>query len=260
MKKESRFIAISLMAFTFHFVLDDAYFKVIRKYIFDQIDQFGISHILAYFIVGIPVFFGVILLHGKNRFFYGLGFDRSFWEGFIFTLLCTLPSFIGFSLLFEYDSDYSLNAFLITVVAASFFEELYFRAFLFGQLYRFTRFGFIPAVIIGAILFGMIHLYQGETLMEALGIFAITFLGGVLFAWLYAEWNFNIWIPIFLHFFMNLAWGVFSVSDTVLGSVYANLFRFGTVFLAIGLTLFYKRRRGIGLEVRKGSILFRKSN
>jgi len=38
------------------------------------------------------------------------------------------------------------------------FEEIIYRAFLFGMLYRFTRLGFLPSVFLGSLLFGVAHL------------------------------------------------------------------------------------------------------
>jgi len=172
--------------------------------------------------------------------------------------LCTLPMFIGFAILFDFDTELSLNSILVTVVAAAFFEELYFRGFLFGQIFRYTRWGFIPSILLGAILFGLVHLYQGTEPGEIIGIFLITFMGGILFAWTYVEWNYNLWAPIFLHLFMNLSWGLFAVSDNALGGMYANIFRVITITLTIILTLLYKRRNKIPLEVKRSTLLVKK--
>jgi hypothetical protein len=56
--------------------------------------------------------------------------------------------------------------------------------------------GFILSVLLGALLFGFIHLYQGSELTEWAGIFLITFSGAILFAWVYTEWNFNLWMGL----------------------------------------------------------------
>lgn len=67
--------------------------------------------------------------------------------------------------------------------------------------------------------FWFIHLYQSTELIQSLGIFAITFLGGILFAWIFAEWDYNIWIPISLHLFMNLAALMFTATENALGGI-----------------------------------------
>lgn len=262
MNRPAYVVLITLVSFGFYFLLDLTYFSVIRNWINESINQFGVSHILAYAIVGIPIFTGTILLHKPNKFFHSLGLDMShFLKGLLFSLLCTLPMFIGYAVLFEFNSDFSSNTFLTTVFAAAIFEEIYFRGYLFGQIFRFTNWGFIPAVLIGAILFGFIHLYQGTSFHELSGIFLITFMGGILFAWIYVEWNYNLWIPVFLHLFMNLSWGLFSVADNALGDTYANIFRFITILSIIGLTVAHKKkdfnvnRRTLFMKKRSPTVL-----
>ena len=81
------------------------------------------------------------------------------------------------------------------------------------------------------------------------GIFAITFLGSVFFAWIYAEWKFNLLTAIFLHCLMNLYWLIFDADNNALGGTYANIFRFATIFVALAGTVIYKRRMNIPLEI-----------
>ena len=50
--------------------------------------------------------------------------------------------------------------------------------------------------------------------------------------------------------------GVFSVSDNALGGVYSNVFRFMTIGLIIGLTVWYKKEKGMKLEINRNTILF----
>ncbi|WP_297838311.1 CPBP family intramembrane glutamic endopeptidase [Ignavibacterium sp.] len=227
---------------------------------FEQTNQLGISHILTYLITGIPFFIGTLLIGKRSDFFQNLGLDKSIFKGFLFALICTLPMYIGFSAIFEFNPSIKPDAILIGVVSAGFFEELYFRGFLFGLPFRHSKLGFILSVLFGALYFGFLHLYQSNDFIELTGIFLITFLGGILFAWVYAEWNFNIWIPIFLHMLMNLAWEIFSVSDNALGGIYSNVFRFLTVGLVIILTILYKKRNGLKLSVNKNTFLLLKTN
>ena len=166
--------------------------------------------------------------------------------------------YIGFSIVFNFNSEISLNTFLISVVSAGFFEELFFRGFLFGLLFKKTKLGFILSVLFGSIYFGFLHLYQSTELAELLGIFLVTFLGSILFAWVYAEWNFNIWVPIFLHMLMNLSWELFSVSDNAFGGMYSNVFRLLTVAFIIVLTVYYKKKKGKKLEITKKTLWLQK--
>ncbi len=254
MTKHVKVLLVTFLFFAIYFVIDDFLFKGLRINLNAYIGQLGLSHILTYFITGIPLYVAVLILHGAKGFTEGWGLNRSVPQAFLFTLLCTLPMLIGFAFVFKWNQEITVNQVLIGVIAAAFFEELFFRSFLFGQLFRYSRLGFIPAVLLGAILFAMMHLYQSQDISTLAGIFAMTFLGAVLFAWLFAEWNNNIWVPIFLHLLMNLAWLLYNVSDNALGGQYANIFRIVTVLAAIAGTVIYKRRKGLPLAVNRKTI------
>src|SRR5699024_7976135 len=220
----------------------------LRSWLYQIINQLGVSHIITYTISGIPLVLGVTCIHKSNEIIDSFGLNRPVLQGLLFGLICTLPMLIGFALLFEFNPEITWNTFLISAVSAAFFEELFFRGFLYGQLYRYTKLGFLPSVIIGAFLFAFIHLYQSDELLRLIGIFLTTFLGAGLFSWVYSEWDHNIWVPISLHFFMNFFWMLFSVGDDALGGVYANIFRVITIILVIGLTIAYKKKREQQLE------------
>lgn len=260
MNKSVKIILITLCAFTIHYFIDDTWFRPLRLSINGMIHQPGISHIITYIIVGIPVFAAVLFMQGRRNFFRSLGLDKSFVKASVFALACTLPMFIGFAFLFEVNTKVSLNRVLVAIISAALFEELYFRGFLFGQVHRYTTIGFVPAVFLGALVFGLIHLYQGDAFAELLGIFLVTFLGAILFAWAYVEWNYNLWVPIMLHLLMNLAWEMFNIADNALGGLYANIFRTMTILLIIGITVVYKKRKGSGLEISRRTILMKKKS
>ncbi len=258
MKNPTKALLIIIISFGMYFVLDDLYFKSIRKWLFELTNQLGISHMITYAISGIPLFLGGLLISRKSNFFKNFGLDKSVSRGFLFALVCTLPMYVGFSFVFDFNPEISLDTILISVVSAAFFEELFYRGFLFGLPFKKTILGFVPSVFFGALYFGMLHLYQSTELKELLGIFMITFLGGILFAWVYAEWKFNIWIPIFLHMLMNLSWELFAVSDNALGGIYSNVFRLVTIVLVIAFTVLYKKKNAIKFEINKKNILMKK--
>ncbi|MEL7124359.1 MAG: CPBP family intramembrane glutamate endopeptidase, partial [Bacteroidota bacterium] len=137
MNKEIKIILISLLFFGIYFFVDEHYFGQIRKWFYEWTSQIGVSHILAYIIVGFPILVGTLLLHGRNKLFDSLGINKSVFTGVLFSLLCTSPMFLGFSIVFKLNNELSINTVLISIVAAGFFEELYFRGFLFGQLFRY---------------------------------------------------------------------------------------------------------------------------
>jgi len=58
---------------------------------------------------------------------------------------------------------------------------------------------------------------------------------------------------------MNLAWEMFDISDNALGGMYPNIFRTITIVLIIAVTIIYKRKKGIPLEVNKRTIFFKRS-
>jgi hypothetical protein len=235
------------------------YFKSIRKWIYELTNQFGISHIITYSISGVPLFFCTFLISHKTSLFESLGLNKSITKGFLFSFICTLPLFVGFSFVFDFTPEISIDTILVSIISAGFFEELFFRGFLFGLLFKNTKLGFIPSVFFGALFFGLIHLYQSTELAELIGIFLITFVGGLLFAWAYAEWSYNIWIPVFLHMLMNLSWELFSVSDNALGGIYSNVFRIISIGFIVAITILYKKKKRINLEINKNTIWIKKT-
>ncbi len=258
MKHKKYVLLIVFVSFGVYFVLDEMYFKVIRTWFYELTYQLGVSHILTYTLSGIPLFVGTYFISHKTSLFESLGLNKSLINGLLFSIICTLPMFIGFTVVFDFNPSIPIDTILISIVAAGFFEELFFRGFLFGQIFKNTQLGFIQSVFFGALYFGLIHLYQSNELMELVGIFSITFLGGILFAWVYTEWKYNLWVPIFLHALMNLSWELFSVSDNALGGLYSNVFRLITIGLVIGLTVWYKKKNGMKLEVNKNTIWINK--
>lgn len=260
MKKTLQILIITLISFTIYFVLDEFIFREVRSGINERIGQKGLGHILTYTIFVIPLIVASAFMHGWKGALASLGLDKSILRGMLFSLLCCLPMLIGYAIVFPFNGEITLNGILITAVAAAFFEELIFRGFLFGQIYRFTRFGFIPSIIIGALLFGFVHLYQSNDIATMIGVFLTTFLGALLFGWAYVEWKCNLWVPIFLHFFMNLFWDLFSAGETALGGIYSNVFRILTIILIIGVTIVYKKRKGLALEVTRKTIWMKRKD
>src|SRR6266704_1265003 len=124
---------------------------------------------------------------------------------------------------------------------APFAEEVLFRGYMFGQLYRRARFGFWLSALIPSMLFALGHGYQATGILELVGIFAVTGLGSILGCWLFMRWQYNLWVVFGLHSLMNLWWEVFGIDDTALGGWIANGARLLTVALAILLTIYKDR-------------------
>jgi len=188
------------------------------------------------------------LLYGVRNIFYNIGIQTGLIRGLLFSIITVLPMFLSSALIGRIGADLNVLHLVHQTIFAGLMEEYLFRGFLFGLLFRKLGWGFIPASILGALIFGLGHIYQGSTFLETMGVFLITSIGGVWFAWLYIEWNNNLWFPIFLHILMNLSWGLFEVSSNALGGFYTNLFRIISIALTIIITIKYNQKKGLRIN------------
>ncbi|MCB9231028.1 MAG: CPBP family intramembrane metalloprotease [Bacteroidia bacterium] len=257
MNKDLKHILLICLAFSGFFALDKLAFKEIFHFLDDFLHLYPLSFFLTYAFVGIPAMIYVVATH-KSAFAEAWGLNRNPLKGILIAFIFALPMLLGFGISADFAWSLEVKKFWLGCVFAGFFEEFYYRGFFFGQIYRQTKLGFIPSILVSALIFASLHLYQSDDPSTLVGIFLTTFLGAGLFGWLYLEWNFNLWVPISLHFFMNLSWELFSVSNDALGDMQANLFRGGTVALAILGTIFYKKRMKIPLEVSKNTLILKK--
>jgi membrane protease YdiL (CAAX protease family) len=254
------FLVYYLLGALIYFIFDGYAFRPLQQWVGNNTGSWAIGHIIAYLITMIPLGISSLLIHRfqyKNdpRLYRWFGLKNNVFHALLFGLACTSPMLIGFLFNFKVDRSLTTDYLIILTISSAFFEEVIFRGYLFGMLYRNTKWGFFPSVLLGSVIFGLIHLYQAKDLLESTGIFLITFLGSLLFSWVYAEWKLNLWFAIFLHFFMNLNWSVFAVDDNGLGGVLANFFRFGTLALAVMVTLWWNKK-----QYGKWSLVFQKSD
>lgn len=233
-------------------------FKSIKTSL-DKITHQGLlSYIITYMLIGLPIFAGTYFInYRRSSLVKSLGLAHGMMKAVAISLLFTAPMFLGGFFFFKFNNQIDVQQLIAGTLIAGFAEELYFRGFLFGQIFRNTTIGFIPAIAIGAVLFAIGHLYQSSHVLNAIGIFSITFMGAVFFAWLFLEWHYNLWIPIFVHTFMNLSWQMYSSANTALGGWEANIFRAITIAFAIVFTIRYKRKQGIPLTI-KPAVFWRK--
>ncbi|MHC1707067.1 MAG: lysostaphin resistance A-like protein [Bacteroidales bacterium] len=210
-----------------------------------------IAYIYSWWVIPTALITG--LLFGFKNLAENIGIRRGFFQGLIFSAIAVLPMFLSSAIIGNIHEDLVVLDLTHKTLFAGLMEEYLFRGFLFGLLFRKLQWGFIPASLLGAIIFGLGHIYQGSTFPETMGIFMITALGAAWFAWLYIEWNNNLWVPVFLHIFMNLSWTLFDVSDTALGGLYTNVFRAMTIALTIFLTIKYQRKNG--LKINKKNLI-----
>lgn len=187
--------------------------------------------------------FTAVVINPKEIFSF-LGLNRNILKGFGIALICVLPIYFIFTIFGKFANDISLFRIYHKCIIAGFTEELVCRAFMFGLLFRYAKSGFFWAILLPALYFGSQHLYQGHDIISSLFAFGVTFIGALYFSWMYAEWNFNLWVPIGLHIFMNLAWFIFSMEGTenAAGGLISNIARVISILLAVGITVWHKRK------------------
>jgi len=243
-------LLVLFLFFGIYFILDYLFFAAVQSKITSFVHNRFLGHVLTYSISLLPLFVGAMLLTPMSPI--GLldkfGWNRSLIQGIFFGMLTTLPMFLGYAVIFPFNRHIDPNSFLINSVSSGFFEEIIFRAYFFGLVFRYTRLGFIPAIFTTSLIFALLHLYQSQDLGELTLILGITFLGSILFSWLYVEWKFNLWVPIALHVFMNSAWMIFDVAETAAGNRWGNFFRFSTIIFAIILTVVQSRKTGFQIS------------
>ena len=177
------------------------------------------------------------ILFKKIPFSY-LGLKKDLLKGLLAGFLFTLPMFIGYGFQAGFQPEISLKSIHLNMIVAGFFEEFMFRGFVFGILYYYGGLGFISAVLIPSLFFGLGHLYQAESFSESISIFIFTALSSAGFAWFYISWG-SLWMVIFLHGFMDLAWSMFKIEANATGDLYSNIFR----FITLGLVIFFSLRK-----------------
>lgn len=166
-----------------------------------------------------------------------LGLSAGFRRAAVFSFVAALPMPLAFWLSSPLNPRMTVLSVMVGCFLAPFAEEVVFRSYIFGQLYRRARWGFWLSAIVPSVLFALGHAYQTSDVLELLGIFAVTGLGGLLGCWLYLRWNGNLWFVFCLHALTNLWWEVFGVAENALGGWIANAARLATITLAILLTI-----------------------
>lgn len=171
-----------------------------------------------------------------------LGLNRNILIAIGVAAVCTLPMYIGGMLFNNPNPGFGFSSAMQKAIWPGFNEELIFRGFITGLLVRKAGWHFIPAVLLSAFIFAYGHLYQASDAGEAVMIFLVTSGAGIGFAIFYKMWGWNLWFPIFMHIFMNLAFVVFHLGDNVLLSGTANIFRGITILLAIIASIYINYR------------------
>lgn len=222
--------------------------KLLHAYIPIDLSQgmARVAYVYAWWVIPVVLFVG--LGYGLRNLGRELGLEGGFLAALLFAMITVSPMMIGSAFTGSIRNELDIWLVLNASLFAGFFEEFLFRGFLFGLLFRRALWGFVPASLTGAVIFGLGHIYQGSTLLESSGVFFITAIGAVWFAWLYVEWNENLWVPVLMHVLMNLSWTLFDVSDNALGTLLPNVFRGITIALSILITIRMKSRLSVNRQ------------
>lgn len=191
------------------------------------------------------------LVAGPRRWASALGLDGSIWIAAKLGLISTAVLPITYAVIAPLSSDDILQEIVRGAIFAGIGEEIFYRGMLFGLLFRFAGWGFLPAALLGATIFGIGHFYQGNSVLEFLGIFGITAIAAIWWSWMYIEWDNNIWVPVGLHILMNGYFAIFDVAGGTLGSWSFFFIRAIVVLISIGLTLRHAKTRGYFRITRK---------
>jgi membrane protease YdiL (CAAX protease family) len=165
-----------------------------------------------------------------------------------FALLCSMPMLI-LGLVCGVDESAVRFELLYSAAIWPLAEEILFRGYAFGYLVRRAKWNVWSAALVTAAVFGAVHLLNSEVQIHdlpgqllSIGLIAA---GGIVFAWLYYRWRFNLWIAIGLHGFMNLWYALFAVGDTPIGSMWLIAARVAVATIAITATEIYLRRKRV---------------
>ena len=216
----------------------------------------------------------MFVLHRPKEIFRSWGFSGNFILALSVSALCVLLMFVGNAFVMPITAGFSdvlskiglsapspyINTYwvgeywkgvLSMAVVAGFFEEVMFRGFIFGQLFRFARWGFVPAVLASVVPFAFLHIQFEWKLMAIGSMFILTALDGAFLCWMFVQWRNNLWVPIWLHILINLSWIAFEGNNPE-GRVWANIVRLTAIVLSILFTVWVKKNNGESIRIERG--------
>lgn len=271
MKNINRTSWIVFISFFLYMLIESYYFNKFYNNLNENINYPILSYLIVYMIVGLPIFIGVSQLANKEHFFDNIGIKGNFKEGFLFGLLTTLPMIIAYSVYFPANREFSFNNFFHLMISV-FFYEVFFRGFFFQQIYNNTKLGFLAIALSNLVIIITVRLlsYQWNSFtsyedlllilfLDIINILTFSFLEISFFAWLYAEWNFNLWIVIFARFFTDLSGKVFILTENI--STYTVIYKISfsiiSFFIMIIFTYLHHSKKNIPFEINKKNIWIR---
>ncbi len=190
----------------------------------------------------------LVVTHGRpGRALRALGLGGGvapFAKGLFIAFVSVLPMLIGGAIAAKGQADFSMDAsdalspVISGAVVPGINEEFFFRGLLCLVCIWVGRTGLWSVALPSALIFGLAHVpWNADGFPGGIPTVLVTGVGGFWFAWTAVRWRHNLWVPIFLHIFMNGAWGVWDLADGAVGGGVANLLRGLSVTLAVLLTL-----------------------
>lgn len=163
-----------------------------------------------------------------------LGLGVHGWRAPCLVLLSTLPFWISSALSGSLSADLDLHGLLFTALLFPLAEELAFRGFGFIFPRRALGWPMPLACIVQALCFGAVHWLGMRGSDQAITVFCMTLLGGIVFAVLDALDGYTLWSGLVFHCSLNAAWSVFDLSGASGGWGWINnLLRLACAILAV---------------------------
>ncbi|WP_309687413.1 CPBP family intramembrane glutamic endopeptidase [Stenotrophomonas sp. SORGH_AS_0321] len=177
-----------------------------------------------------------LLLAPGNSLARSLGLQWNGPRGPLLVLLATVPCWIGLWWLGALATDIDLLALLMLALVFPLAEEILFRGLGFVFAQRVLGWPWWLAASVQAVLFGAVHWLgvggpEGGA-MDAL-VFAVTGIGGFIFALLNRLDGYTLWSGLALHVSLNLAWNVITVADAIAMGWQGIGLRLGAAALAV---------------------------
>ncbi len=142
-------------------------------------------------------------------------------RGALLGFAATIPVLVGFAVAGGVRPGIGPVSLLVAAVAVPLSEDVLFRGLLFRQLRQRLRWRFWPASGTAAIAFAATYLVQagaaGLGIAGTVGLLAVAWSYGVLAAWLFERWHWDLWMALGFHAFANLWGSLFDAGPTILG-------------------------------------------
>jgi hypothetical protein len=193
----------------------------------------------------IVAFAVLVLIDRKASVFDEIGLGRSPVRGIAVGLAMAAPLTVTLWLTREAGPIAKPIHLLRLALAGALADEIFLRGFALRLLMRRARWGAPAAIVATAVAAMAARVAATAGTLTPLDLAQAAALGGATaawFGWLFVAWKDDLWVPLALHFGLNLAWTAFEgavVTDS--GSVLSHVGRLASFALSIAITLAARR-------------------